>query len=68
MHVTCSVEAEENEGVAARFLAAESDFEPDPLETLPAALAGGRVAVGRWRVLPEGGHDGFSVAVFRRAR
>jgi 16S rRNA (cytosine967-C5)-methyltransferase len=68
VHVTCSVEAEENEGVAARFLAAESDFGPDPLEALPSALAGGRIAPGRWRVLPGEGHDGFSVAVFRRAR
>jgi 16S rRNA (cytosine967-C5)-methyltransferase len=69
VHVTCSIEPEENEIVARDFLAARSEFAAEPLdgERVPggaAAIAG----TGRWRVLPEAGHDGFSVAVFRRSR
>lgn len=68
VHLTCSVEAEENERVAERFLAADGRFSPDPLEGLAPELAGARAGPGRWRTLPGDGHDGFSVAVFRRAR
>lgn len=68
VHVTCSIEEEENEEVGARFLASHPEFDADRLETLPATLAGGRDAVGRWRVLPGAGHDGFSVAAWRRRR
>lgn len=50
--VTCSIEREENEEVTARFLAAEERFRP---------------AGDPWRLLPVDGHDGFSVAVLRRA-
>jgi 16S rRNA (cytosine967-C5)-methyltransferase len=66
--VTCSIEAEENEGLAAEFLAREREFEADPLEELEPGLRSGRIAPGRWRVLPGDGHDGFSVAVLRRRR
>jgi len=68
VHVTCSIEAEENEGVAARFLEQESAFARDPIEALAPSLAAGRSGAGSWRVLPESAHDGFSVAVFRRRR
>jgi len=68
VHVTCSIEAEENEEVGARFLSAHPEFEVDPLEALPGALAGGRTGSPEWRILPGEGHDGFSVAAFRRRR
>ena len=50
-----------------RFLAAHGDFAP--LELGPGidrALALGIEAPGRWRVLPGGDHDGFTVQVFAR--
>ena len=63
--ITCSLEAEENEEVAERFLAAHPDMRPRPLdEGLEPALASGVEAPGRWRVLPAGDHDGFTVQVF----
>ena len=73
VHVTCSIEPEENEEVAARFLIMRNDFAPAPLDaaSVPGgddALSGATGSDGRWRVLPEDGHDGFSVAVFRRIR
>ena len=68
VHLTCSIEAEENEEVAGRFLASHPDFEDDPLDELPPEAAGARFAAGRWRVLPGDGHDGFSVAVMRRRK
>ena len=68
VHVTCSVETEENERTVDRFLAAHDEFAPAPLEELAPSLQPGRLAPGRWRVLPGEGHDGFSVAVLRRAR
>lgn len=68
VHVTCSIEAEENEEVGARFLAAHDDFEADPLERLAPGPDPGRTAQGSWRILPGEGHDGFSVGVFRRRR
>ena len=66
--VTCSIEAEENEEVASRFLDAHPDFADDPLDDLPPESSAGLVAAGRWRVLPGDGHDGFSVAVMRRRK
>ncbi|MGH7337758.1 MAG: hypothetical protein ACREI7_09275, partial [Myxococcota bacterium] len=69
VHVTCSIEPEENENVARDFLAARSEFAAEPLDG--ERVPGGAAAIagpGRWRVLPEAGHDGFSVAVFRRTR
>jgi 16S rRNA (cytosine967-C5)-methyltransferase len=64
--LTCSIEAEENEGLASDFLAREPSFEADPLEDLDPGLRAGRTAAGFWQVLPGDGHDGFSVSVFRR--
>jgi 16S rRNA (cytosine967-C5)-methyltransferase len=68
VHVTCSIEPEENEDVAHNFLAARSEFSLEPLDG--ERVPGGAAAIpgsGSWRVLPEDGHDGFSVAVFRRS-
>jgi 16S rRNA (cytosine967-C5)-methyltransferase len=64
--ITCSLEAEENEAVGDRFLQAHPEFGCDDLRGLPIALAEHVEAPGRWRVLPEGDHDGFTVQVFRR--
>lgn len=66
--ITCSLEAEENEDVAGRFLAAEPGLRPFDVAAglaSPALLAGVE-APGRWRVLPAGDHDGFTVQVFER--
>jgi 16S rRNA (cytosine967-C5)-methyltransferase len=65
--ITCSLEAEENENVGERFLAAHPDLCPLPLAAgLESSLAAGVEAPGRWRVLPGGDHDGFTVQVFSR--
>jgi 16S rRNA (cytosine967-C5)-methyltransferase len=65
--ITCSLEAEENEQVGKRFLAAHPDLRPLILGAgLAPALAAGIVAPGLWRVLPAGDHDGFTVQVFER--
>ncbi|HXT52716.1 MAG TPA: transcription antitermination factor NusB [Thermoanaerobaculia bacterium] len=66
--ITCSLEAEENEQVAERYLAAHPAMRARALaEHLEPALAAGIEAPGRWRVLPAGDHDGFTVQVFARA-
>jgi len=67
--VTCSIEPEENEEVVARVLALRSDLARESLvhAELPPSDAGDLEA-GRWRVLPGGDHDGFSVHVLRRSR
>lgn len=64
--ITCSLEAEENEAVGERFLDAHPDFTPEGLTGLAMPLAEHVEGAGRWRVLPEGDHDGFTVQVFRR--
>ena len=66
VHLTCSVEAEENEQVLDRFLAANPAFEPLELDGRESWVAAGSRESGRWRVLPGAGHDGFSVGVVRR--
>lgn len=66
VHVTCSIEAEENEQVLDRFLATNRDFERAELDAGNAWVATGIAGPGRWRVLPGDGHDGFSVGVLRR--
>lgn len=66
VHLTCSIEEEENEGVAARLLAECAELEP---LALAAGDSPGEIDAadpGRWRVLPGEGHDGFTVHVFRR--
>lgn len=65
--ITCSIEAEENEGVMARFLAAAPEFAPEPLgDGIDETLAGHVVGPGHWRVLPAEDHDGFTVNVLTR--
>jgi 16S rRNA (cytosine967-C5)-methyltransferase len=65
--ITCSLEAEENEAVGERFLAAHREFRPADLGHVGAPLATHVESAGRWRVLTEGDHDGFTVQVFARA-
>jgi 16S rRNA (cytosine967-C5)-methyltransferase len=65
--ITCSIEAEENEDVVARFLERHEGFVPFDLdrvlaEPIRAAIAG----PGLWRLLPAADHDGFSVSVLWR--
>ncbi len=65
--ITCSLEAEENDDVAARFLHDHRDFAPlDLAAALPAPLDAAVAAPGLWRLLPAGDHDGFTVSVLRR--
>jgi 16S rRNA (cytosine967-C5)-methyltransferase len=67
--ITCSLEREENEDVVARFLEADRNFAPEPLEgALEPLLAGGLLGPGAWRTLTGGDHDGFTVHVLRKAR
>ncbi len=68
IHITCSIEAEENEQVGACFLDAHSAFEADPIERLESGSDPAGTAQNSWRILPGEGHDGFSVGVFRRRR
>ena len=64
VYATCSLEPEENEEVARAFLAANTDFTPDPPEEFPLPLD----ADGWLRCLPHRhGTDGFSAVRFRRA-
>lgn len=65
--ITCSLEVEENERVGERFLAEHPELRPLTLgEGLDPTIASGIEAPGRWRVLPGGDHDGFTVQVWSR--
>lgn len=65
--ITCSLEAEENEGVVDRFLERESGFALETVTgSLPRTMRAGGGERGLWRVLTGGDHDGFSVHVLRR--
>jgi 16S rRNA (cytosine967-C5)-methyltransferase len=65
--ITCSLEAEENDLVAARFLDEHEDFSPlDLAAVLPPPLDAAIAGPGLWRLLPAGDHDGFTVSVLRR--
>jgi 16S rRNA (cytosine967-C5)-methyltransferase len=67
--ITCSLEAEENEQVAARFLDAHPDFGRLPLDgRLDQPLIQGILGPGAWQVLTGDDHDGFSVSVLAKAR
>jgi 16S rRNA (cytosine967-C5)-methyltransferase len=66
--ITCSLEREENEDVVAAFLAGTPEFRLEPLDgALPRAFGRYVEALGRWRILPDLDHDGFTVHVLRRA-
>lgn len=64
--ITCSLEAEENEDVVAQLRALEPKLALEPLEALPYPLGRHAEAPGRWRVLPDAEHDGFTVHVLRK--
>jgi 16S rRNA (cytosine967-C5)-methyltransferase len=64
VYATCSTEPEENEAVAAAFLAARGDFVLDPPPAFPIALD----ADGVLRCRPHRhGTDGFTAVRFRRS-
>jgi 16S rRNA (cytosine967-C5)-methyltransferase len=66
--ITCSLEAEENEDVVARFLHRHRDFAPEALaEQLAPPVSRAVRGPGFVRIYPAGDHDGFSIHVLRRA-
>jgi 16S rRNA (cytosine967-C5)-methyltransferase len=64
LYSTCSLEAEENEQVAAGFLEGRRDFQPWPIDA-PAELSP-FVAGNVFRIFPDQGSDGFTAHLFRR--
>jgi 16S rRNA (cytosine967-C5)-methyltransferase len=70
VYSVCSLEPEEGEQVADRFLSARSDYVLDPVQPGELAsqipLTGGRVRVLPGTFEADGGADGFFVARFRR--
>lgn len=64
-YVTCSIEREENEDVAAAFLDTNPDWRLERLELAPG-LAEHLMPTMVWQVLPDGEHDGATVHVLRR--
>jgi 16S rRNA (cytosine967-C5)-methyltransferase len=67
--ITCSLEAEENEQVAASFLAGHPELAPLPLAgLLDPPLDPFITGAGQWRALTADDHDGFSVSVLAKAR
>lgn len=64
LYATCSLEAEENEGVVARVLSEKPALELAPLEP-PEALAP-YVSNGVFRVFPDRRADGFTAHLLRR--
>ena len=65
--ITCSIEPEENEAVAAAFLESRTDFRrrdlAGDLRRPELEHVGG---LGVWRLLPADDHDGFTVQVLER--
>jgi 16S rRNA (cytosine967-C5)-methyltransferase len=67
--ITCSIEPEEHEEVVEALLARAPQLRP--LELAPRVephLAAHVEAPGRWRLLPGGDHDGFTVTVLERGK
>mgnify|MGYP002624221881 CR=1 FL=1 len=66
--VACSIEEEEIVGPMQQVLAENDQFRPDELESYPELFvrAGLTDRPGIWQLLPDGDHDGFTVAVLRR--
>jgi 16S rRNA (cytosine967-C5)-methyltransferase len=65
IYSTCSIEPEENEQQAARFLARHPNFRREPSESFPAALTSPE---GDLMILPQRHHmDGAFAARFRRS-
>ncbi|HEY5107554.1 MAG TPA: RsmB/NOP family class I SAM-dependent RNA methyltransferase [Caulobacteraceae bacterium] len=71
IYAVCSLEAEEGEAQALRFLSARPDFVIDPVAIGEGGAPEASTTAQGWlRVLPhhlEGGMDGFFIARFRRA-
>jgi 16S rRNA (cytosine967-C5)-methyltransferase len=66
IHVTCSLEFEENESVVARALAELPEFQLASLaEFVPSASEVELTGIGV-RIFPGAGHDGFSISALRR--
>lgn len=67
--ITCSIEAEENEELIAGAEGGLAQLRPvDLAASTPAPADRGLEAPGRWRLLPGGDHDGFTVQVLERRR
>jgi 16S rRNA (cytosine967-C5)-methyltransferase len=66
--ITCSLEAEENEQVIARFLEQRPELRPLPSlgELLQPPVSKAFRGEGLVRIFPGGDHDGFSIHVLRR--
>ena len=65
--MTCSLEPDENEQMVEMFLAERPEFAREPLAALLSPAHAKFVSSeGVWRMLPGGGHDGFTVQVLRR--
>jgi 16S rRNA (cytosine967-C5)-methyltransferase len=70
VYSVCSLEPEEGEAQARAFLAAHSDFAPDPIASGESGSPPASLSQEGWlRILPhqaDGGLDGFFIARFRR--
>ena len=65
--ITCSLEREENEDTVAALLERHRELSPYELSgRLGAPLDSGIEGPGRWRFLPAGDHDGFTVHVLQK--
>ena len=65
--ITCSLEPEENDEVVEAFLRQRSDFTRGLLEGQLEYPSDRRVdSVGKWQLLPDDHHDGFTVHVLER--
>ena len=72
VYSVCSLEPQEGEAVADAFLAANSDFRLDPVQSGELSprfpIADGRVRILPGTLAEEGGADGFFIARFRRTQ
>lgn len=64
LYSTCSLEREENEDVAERFVERFPAFRAEPIEASDALRK--HVAGNRFRIFPDEGADGFTAHLFRR--
>ncbi|MEJ9211061.1 16S rRNA (cytosine(967)-C(5))-methyltransferase RsmB [Bacillus smithii] len=66
IYSTCTVDQEENEGTANRFLDRHPEFEPEPLDHLPEAVQ--PFVTGHFlQIFPQDfGGDGFFISCFRK--
>ena len=65
--ITCSIDLADNEHVVSAFLERNQEFELLDLNGLLSPPIDRAIeAQGRWRLLPGGDHDGFTVHVMKR--